>query len=192
MTNRADELAELLLGCAWLCDVLDAVDALALPDAWVGAGAVRDLVWDERFGAGCDPSAIKDVDGAFFDAVDVTHERETSAEDALCRALPGIEWDVKNQARVHMWFEERFGVPAEPLTSTIDGIATWPETATAVAVRRPRGGELEIAAPFGLDDLLDGVWRRNSRRGTDAAYPARLARKQPGVRWPGVRVVNDG
>jgi hypothetical protein len=192
MTDRADELAELLLGCAWLRDVLDAVDELVLPDAWVGAGAVRDLVWDERFGAGFDPAAIKDVDVAFFDAADLTLARETAAEHTLARAMPSLDWDVKNQARVHLWYEERFGMPAEPLTSAIDGVSTWPETATAVAVRRRRGGVLEIAAPFGLDDLLDGVWRRNSRRVTDAEYRARLARKQPAIRWPGVRVVNDG
>src|SRR5438128_11134542 len=111
MTDRADELAELVLGSAWLCAVLDAVDTIALPDAWVGAGAVRDLVWDERFGHGFDPVAIKDVDVAFFDAVDLTHVRETTAEDSLRRALRAIEWDVKDQARVHLWFEERFGVP---------------------------------------------------------------------------------
>jgi hypothetical protein len=90
---------------------------------------------------------------------------------------------------VHLWFEDRFGIPASPLTSTIDGIATWPETATCVAVRRARGGSLEIAAPHGLDDLLDGVWRRNDRRVTDEVYAARLAHKQPGARWPGVRVI---
>jgi uncharacterized protein len=185
--ERADELAEIVLGSLWLCEVLDAVDHLALADAWVGAGAVRDLGWDIRFGAGFDAATIKDVDVAFFDAADLTHERETRAEDALRRALP-LEWDVKNQARVHLWYEERFGTPAEPLTSTMDGIATWPETATAVAVRRHRGRGLEVAAPLGLD----GIWRRNPRGVTDAEFRARLERKDPGRRWPRVQVVNDG
>jgi hypothetical protein len=187
--NRADELVEIVLASPWHCAVLDAVDDLALPDWFVGAGAVRDLVWDVRFGRGFAPEHIEDVDVVFFDAVDLTHERETRAEGTLAAAMPAVTWDVTNQARVHLWFEERFGAPAAPLTSTVDGIATWPETATAVGVRRHRGGELEIAAPFGLDDLLDGIWRRNNRLVTDKEYEARLARKQPSARWPGVRVI---
>ncbi len=135
------------------------------------------------------PAAVKDVDVAFFDTADLTHDHELAAEDTLQRVLPEIEWDVKNQARVHLWFEGRFGVAAERLTSAVDGIAMWPETATAVAVRRRADDRIEIAAPHGLDDLLDGVWRRNPPRVTDTEARERLARKQPLVRWPGVSVI---
>ena len=101
---------------------------------------------------------------------------------------------MKNQARVHLWYEARFGYPATPLTSTADGVSTWPEVATAIAVRLDATGRLEITAPFGLDDLLDGVWRRNfgtdgKNRVTDVEYRARLERKQPHERWPAVVVV---
>jgi hypothetical protein len=91
---------------------------------------------------------------------------------------------------VHTWYPARFGVEVEPLTSTLDGIATWPETATAVAVRLGPAGTLEVAAPYGLDDLLDGVWRRNPRRVTAAEAARRLEGKQPSVRWPSVVVVD--
>jgi hypothetical protein len=187
--DRARELTEIVLASPWHCAVLDTVDALVLPDWWIGAGVVRDFVWDERFGHGFAPGNVDDVDVVFFDSADLAHERETRAEDNLRATRPELTWDVTNQARVHLWYEDRFGIAAPPLTSTIDGIATWPETATAVAVRRRRGGQLEIAAPLGLDDLLDGIWRRNDRLVTDAEYNARLARKQPRTRWPGVRVI---
>ena len=95
---------------------------------------------------------------------------------------------MKNQARVHLWYEKKFGGTAKPLTSTLDGISTWPEVATAIGVRLDANGGLDIAAPFGLDDLLDGVWRRNRNRRfnrvTDAEYQARIERKQPHRRWP--------
>jgi hypothetical protein len=188
--KRADELTELGVGSDWLMNLLRRVAVLGLPDCWIGAGAVRDLVWDIRFGDGFAPANIADVDVVFFDRDDVTAEHEREIERQLQEREPSVKWDVKNQARVHHWFEARFGHPAEPLTSTTDGVATWPETATAVAVRLRDEGGLDIAAPFGLDDLLDGVWRGNFVRVTDAEYKARIDRKQPHRRWPAVVVVS--
>jgi uncharacterized protein len=188
--ERADELTELVAGSDWLMNLLRLVASLGLPDCWIGAGAVRDLVWDIRFGDGFTPANIADVDVVFFDPDDLTAEHESEIEEQLQRSDPSVTWDVKNQARVHHWFEARFGHPAEPLTSTTDGISTWPETATAVAVRLRDDAGIDIAAPFGLDDLLDGVWRGNFVRVTDAEYQARLARKRPHERWPAVVVVD--
>ena len=67
-------------------------------------------------------------------------------------------------------------------------IATWPEYATCVGVRLEDGGALTIAAPHGLDDLLDGVWSSNPVRVTPEEAARRLARKDPGKRWPGLRL----
>lgn len=186
--ERGDELTEIVLRSEWLTNLLRLVAGLDLPDCWIGAGAVRDLVWDMRFGAGFDPAGIADVDVVFFDPSELSADHEHEIERRLREHDASVDWDVKNQARVHLWYEARFGQPAEPLTSTTDGVATWPETATAVAVRLREDGGLDIAAPLGLDDLLDGVWRRNSRRVTDAEYAARIARKQPNRRWPAVTV----
>jgi uncharacterized protein len=41
------------------------------------------------------------------------------------------------------------GGPVEPLMSIADAVATWPETATAVAVRLSHDGEVEVCAPLG-------------------------------------------
>ena len=177
--ERGDELTELVHGSDWLMNLLGIVAALELPDCWIGAGSVRDLVWDIRFGGGFDPA-------------DLSAEHEHEIERRLHEREPSVDWDAKNQARVHLWYEAKFGGVANPLTSTIDGISTWPEVATAIAVRLLPNGAIEIAAPYGLDDLLDGVWRRNLHRDsnlvTDADYQARIDRKQPRERWPGLVV----
>ncbi len=185
---RADELERIVRGSEWLMSVLCAVRDCAPPDWWVGAGAVRDLVWDLREG-GFDPQRVKDVDVAFFDPHDLSRERDAAVEHALIARLPCVTWDAKNQAAVHTWYAQRFGVAVEPLSSMAEAVATWPEVATSVAVRLLDDDRVEFIAPFGLDDLLDGIYRRNPRRITLAEYRRRLAAKQVPERWPSVRVL---
>jgi uncharacterized protein len=175
-------------GSAWFLRVLDVAREVDAPDCWVGAGVVRDLVWDSR-GDGFDPVRVHDVDVAFFDLTDLSRDRDFAVEQALRARAPDIPWDAKNQAAVHTWYCERFGVEVEPLRGVADAVATWPETATAVAVRMDAYESVEVLAPFGLDDLLDEVWRRNPRRVTEVAFRRRLERKQVDRRWPHVRVV---
>jgi hypothetical protein len=185
-----DSLARLIRSNAWLLQVLTAVRDENLPDAWVGAGVLRDLVWGERYGSGFSPAEVRDVDVAFFDPHDLSRDHDDRVTRRLGRRLPGVPWEARNQAAVHTWYPGTFGGdPVEPLTSTHDALTTWPETATAVAVRLGPDDRVEISAPFGLDDLLDGVWRRNPRRVSLERSLARLERHQPRVRWPGVRVI---
>jgi hypothetical protein len=163
--------------------VLALVRELELPDWFVGAGAVRDLVWDVRFGAGFEPARVEDIDVVYFDPDDLAHEAELAVEARLQASRPELEWDAKNQARVHLWYPERFGEEVEPLPSTEAGIATWPETATCVGVRLEPDDHLTITAPHGLEDLLDGLWRLNPVRVTEEEAERRFARKDPIRRW---------
>lgn len=139
---------------------------------------------------GADYPGVKDVDVVFFDPHDLSPTRDEQAEAALRAHRPDVRWDVKNQAAVHLWYERRFGLPAEPLTSSADGVATWPETATAVAARLGWDDEVEIVAPCGVDDLLDGVCRWNPRRVTKQQYRERVRDKRFAQRWPRVRVLD--
>jgi hypothetical protein len=68
--------------------------------------------------------------------------------------------DFYGREAVHTWYERRFGFPVPPVSSAAEGVATWPETATAVAVHLYPDDELEVTAPWGLRDLLTGVCRR--------------------------------
>jgi uncharacterized protein len=187
---RAAELTAIVDRSAWFRSVLAAVRDSGLPEAWVGAGVLRDLVWGERFGSGFRPDRVRDVDVAFFDPADLSRERDHAATELLRSRRPDIPWEATNQAAVHTWFAEFFGSgPVPPLRSTADGVATWPEMATAVAVRLDRRDQVDVCAPHGLDDLLDGIWRRNPCRTTVEQSRARLARHEPARRWPGVRIV---
>jgi hypothetical protein len=184
-------LAELLAAEPWMLRALDAVAVSGLPDAWIGAGVIRDLVWGQYHG-GFDPAAVKDIDVAYFDPEDLTMERDMTAQEILCGVAAGLPWEATNQAAVHVWYHQYFGgPPVESFASVHDAVATWPETATCVAVRKGPGG-VEVCAPYGLADLLDGVWRVNPIRVTPAISRARLERQRLRVRWPRVRVIPPG
>jgi hypothetical protein len=124
------------------------------------------------------PAQVKDVDLAFFDPAHVGVDRDIEVEQALQATAPHIPWDAKNQAAVHTWYPQRFGVAVEPLVSVEDGVATWPETATSIAVRLSAGQAIEVIAPYGLRDLLGAVCRRDPRRVSVEEYELRIQRKQ--------------
>jgi uncharacterized protein len=184
-------LAELLAAEPWMLRALDVVAASGLPDAWIGAGVIRDLVWGLCHG-GFDPAAVKDIDVAYFDPEDLTMERDLTAQEALRGIAADLPWEATNQAAVHVWYHQYFGgPPVEAFASVHDAVATWPETATCVAVRRGPEG-LDACAPHGLADLLDGVWRVNPIRVTPTISRARLERQRVRLRWPRVRVIPPG
>ena len=183
--ESARELISQLRVEPWLMRALVAVADSGLPDAWIGAGAIRDVIWGRR-GGRFDPATVRDVDVPFFDAADLSPGCDQAAQRQL-EELVEAPWEAVNQGAVHTWYHRYFGGdPVPPFASVHDAVATWPEYATCVAVRLGSAG-LEVCAPHGLDDLLGGVWRTNPARVSAATAAERLARQRG--RWPGVRFV---
>ncbi|VVD96770.1 hypothetical protein PHO31112_01913 [Pandoraea horticolens] len=174
---------------SWLMPALVAVRELGLPEGCIGAGAVRNLVWDSLHGYPT-PSVLPDVDVVYFDPSDTTLDGEASPREKLVQALPNVPWEVTNQARVHLWYEQEFGVAVAPLRSVEDAIGTWPEFATAVGVCLGDDGAIDVIAPHGLDDLFGMIVRRNPARVTETVYRERLAQKRYRDRWPGVTIID--
>jgi hypothetical protein len=144
----------------------------------LSAGFVRNAVFSELFG----PPRMQleaDLDVIYFDAEHSDEERDLACERALFAHVPAL-WSVTNQARM----AKQNGHP--PYRSVEDALASFPETATAVAVRL-NGNELEVLAPHGLADLRAGVIRATPRI-RPAVFQARCESKRWLERWPGVRV----
>lgn len=183
-----EELHRIVNETAWLTRALKTVRQLDPPSWCIGGGALRNAVWDALHGYK-EPSFLADVDVAYFDPSDVSEERDQKLEEDLKGLEPDLPWDVKNQAGVHLWFESIFGHPVEPLASLEDAVATWPETATAVAVRLDARDRLTVIAPFGLGDLFNMVVRRNPRRVSASTYSQRINSKRYTDRWPRVHIL---
>jgi uncharacterized protein len=164
-TEAMAQLSALIAGNDWFMRVLRCVRAEGVPNAWTGAGALRDLIWGELYGSGFSPADVRDVDVAFFDPDELSRAYDDRVTGQLGSRCPAVPWQARNQAGVHTWYASKFGGdPPAPLSSIEDAIGTWPETATAVAVRLGAGEAIEICAPLGVADLISGVWRRNPRR----------------------------
>ena len=185
--RSANELHVSLRQNQCLTDILGRFDEIALPDAWLVAGCIAQTIWNLAYGQPAE-LGIKDVDLIYFDDQDVSLGAEAGHERRL-RDLFGhlaIKLDVKNEARVHLWYQERFGYAIERYLSSADAIATFPTTATAVGVRRIHG-EFECCAPFGLDDLFGLVVRPNKRQITRSIYEAKVERWRS--IWPGLSIL---
>ena len=161
-------------------------DAIRLPDAWLVAGAVAQTVWNEKLGYPPD-HGIRDVDIVYFDDADLTAEGEKREEERVRSLFAGLPaaFDVKNEARVHLWYEKKFGQAIAPYQSSEDAVATFPTTATAIGVR-PADERLEVTAPFGLADLTNLVVRPNKAQVTRDIYEAKTARWRD--LWPGLDI----
>jgi len=189
VAHSADARLETIIrSTGWLMRALAAARSVNAPDWLIGAGAVRTAVWDRLHGYE-NPAPVDDIDLVFFDASDLSEERDRQVEALLTAALPDAAWDAKNQAAVHLWYPRRFGYGVEPLRSSADAVATWPETATAVGLRLTDDEQLRVCAPFGLGDLLGLVHRRNPRRVSVEEYQRRLSTKRIAERWPRVTIV---
>jgi uncharacterized protein len=174
----------------WLLSALEALRRVRIPHGYIGAGAIRNAVWDRLHGHAI-PSFLSDVDVVYFDASDLSQARDVSVRQALINMEPGLPWEATNQASVHLWYESWFGNRVEPLTSIEDAVATWPETATSVAVSLNQASGIDIIAPLGLQDLFDIVIRRNPRRVTIETYRERIRTKRYGERWPLVKIIEE-
>ncbi len=184
---QVDYLREALV----LNPVVEAVLALAaemaLPDWYLGAGGVSQTVWNLRHGFPAE-EGIKDYDLVYFDPADLSEEAREGVEREVASrlAMPEVVLDVHNEARVHLWYQQRFGRSIDAYRSTEHAIATWPTTASSVGVRR-QSDNFVVCAPFGLSDLVGMVVRPNKAIVSQDVYEEKSQRWQR--RWPRLRIV---
>jgi hypothetical protein len=141
--------------------ILERLPDLGAPDLWLVAGSIYQAVWNAH--AGRPPGEnVKDYDIFYCDPADLSWAAEDMVikrADALFADL-GVAHEVRNQARVHLWYEEKFGEPGVALGSSRDGIDRFLVACTCVGLKPGVGGP-ELYAPHGLADLFAGRLKPN-------------------------------
>ena len=171
--------------------ILDRLPDLNLPDAWLVSGSLFQAAWNGLTGRTPD-YGIKDYDIFYFDP-DTSWEAEDRAI-ARARALFAqfdIEVELRNQARVHLWYPQKFGMPYPPLTCATDGIDRFLAPACMVGVQTAEGG-LRTYAPFGFGDIATMTVRPNPVANFNAVRLAEKAARWK-EKWPELTLVGlDG
>ncbi|MBT2511446.1 nucleotidyltransferase family protein [Streptomyces sp. ISL-98] len=171
-----------------LAEVLARAATLDLPGCYVTAGCLFQTVWNvvtDRPPA----SGIKDYDVFYFDGSDLSWE----AEDAVIKAgrdvfadLPA-EVEIRNEARVHLWYEDKFGVACPPYESIEAAIDSFAATTCCLGVRVETDGRWRVYAPHGLSDMFNLVVRPNPVLAPRSVYEAKAARWRK--QWPELTVL---
>lgn len=149
--------------------VLDCVRQLNLPQCYLAAGFVRNLVWDHLHQKSV-PTPLNDVDVIYFDETESNRESYKLIESQLSALMPELNWEVRNQAIMH----KRNG--DNPYLSIIDAMSYWPEKETAVAIRKLDNGKYECISAFGFESLFNFKVTHNPK-GSLLIFNERVASK---------------
>ncbi|WP_229695991.1 nucleotidyltransferase family protein [Paenibacillus albidus] len=177
---KEEDIIEAVQADPWMMDILRAVRSLELPDWWVCAGFVRSKIWDVQHGF-TDPTPLPDVDVIYFDETDSHEKVEKEWEAKLSNLKADVPWSVKNQARMHLLNNQ------SPYTSSTDAMSRFPETATALGISLDGQDRLILAAPHGIDDVVNMLIRPTPDFAPSQPlafiYEQRIAKKNWGTIW---------
>ncbi|WOH66880.1 nucleotidyltransferase family protein [Bradyrhizobium sp. BWA-3-5] len=160
---------------------------LALPDAWLVSGCLVQTVWNVLTTRAVD-YGINDYDVFYFDP-----DTSWEAEDKVIRQLNdrlaprGIAVEARNQARVHLWYPEKHGLPYPELRCSTQGIDRFLTKNTQIGIRRAGEG-YEVYAPNGHDDVAALIVRPNPGPNFSAAKYEVKARRWKAL-WPEITVL---
>lgn len=155
--------------------------------AYFSAGVIRNLVWSVLHQQNYEIEQTE-IDVIFYDLAD-QHAEQQRLKFLLSQKFPENEWDVVNQAFVHTWYKTDQGLAIAQYSSLIDALSVWVETATAIAVRLLENDDLEIIAPFELNDLFELKLRWNNRLVSREVFIQRVQSKRFLEKWQNLHMI---
>ncbi|MCM3038787.1 nucleotidyltransferase family protein [Paenibacillus motobuensis] len=184
--HQVEELAQIVQKHKAIYEFLVRIQELKINNYFIGAGCITQTVWNYLSDLPLD-HGIKDVDFVYFDDNDLSEEKEEQVKSQIERIFPNYPFkiDVKNEARVHLWYKSRFGYEIKPYRSVEEAIDTWPTTAASLGIRIT-SNEWNVYAPYGLDDLFNKVVRPNKRQITKEIYDKKVNRWK--AQWNDLRI----
>jgi hypothetical protein len=180
-------LKQILLQNKKLKLVLELLQNSNLRNYYIGAGAVNQTVFNYYHGFDLE-YGIKDFDIVYYDE-DTSYEKEDKIIKEIKKLIKDVEVevDIKNEARVHLWYKEKFGFEIEPYRNTEEAISRWGATITCVGVRLERD-ELIVFAPYGLNDIFNMIVRPIKEEFKEENYVIRAEKWVE--KWPKLKVID--
>ena len=181
-----EDVAKFVEDDEWMMNILRTVSKLNLPDWWIGAGFVRNRIWDALHGYDKN-TPLADIDVVYYDKEDDSEETEKEIEKNLESLMPDIPWSVKNQARMH----EMYGV--SQYSSSEEAISRWVETPTCIGVSL-KGDNVVVT---GSDSVVGDVVNLTVRKNPDSPYiPKEVYEKRVKGKnwkriWPKLNIIWD-
>jgi hypothetical protein len=182
-----ERFLEIVLADPTVAAILDRAPALGLADWWLTAGVLFQTVWNSLTGR-TPGTGIRDADFFYFDA-----DTSWEAEDAVIRAGAAlfdgllVPVEIRNEARVHLWYADRFGTPAPPFRDCADAIDSFAAVCCCFGVTVDSAGRPRVYAPHGYDDLFAMVVRPNRRLAPRHVYETKTQRWHE--TWPELTVL---
>jgi hypothetical protein len=182
-----ERFLDLVLANPTVPAVLERAPQLGVEEWWLTAGVLFQTVWNGLTGR-APGKGIRDADLFYFDP-----DTSWAAEDAVIRrgaelfeGLP-VPVEIRNEARVHLWYADRFGTPGPaPFRDCREAIDSFAAICCSYGVT-VADGELRVYAPHGYADLFDLVVRPNPRQAPRHVYEAKAARWL--TEWPQLTVL---
>ncbi len=181
LTEQIIILEKILMKNEDLISILKVLESIGIDNCYVGAGSINQTVFNYYHDYSCN-YGIKDYDIVYFDE-DLSYEKEDKVIKKIKDKLGILSdmVDIKNEARVHLWYNEKYQTKREPYSSVEDAIASWGATITCVGVRI-KNGKLEVYAPYGLEDIFGMIIRPVKKDFSKEMYDERASRWQK--KWP--------
>lgn len=189
MINGEKQFLDAILKNPVNAAILERFESVSLPDCWLVSGSLFQTVWNVQTGR-TPTYGIKDYDIFYFDSDDLSWEAENTVIEKCASVFSDLAADVqvRNQARVHLWYEQKFGAPYPPLNSSCAGIDRFTTPSSMYGICKNEGGEIEIYAPQGFSDPFDLVVRPNPASAAVAhVYQEKSARWKS--MWPELQVI---
>ena len=158
LNEQLKDLEEILYRNKTLKEILKRLEKSNLKNYYVGAGCINQTVFNYLHGFKIDAN-INDYDIVYYDE-DTSYEKEDIVIKYVKEILKDLEVDIdiKNEARVHLWYNKKYNANILPYTSLEDAISRWGTTITCIGVRL-ENNNLIVDAPYGLNDLFNMIIR---------------------------------
>jgi len=180
MTEK--DILHIIKNDQWMMNILNIARDLNLQQWIIGAGFVRNKVWNHLSGKDTGTVDTRDIDLVYFDknGNDEKSDKKLSSELKL---KTGIEWEIVNEFYAHKWNN------LPPYSSTEDAISQWPETVTAIGVTFDENNNLKLYAPYGIDDLINFIVRPSPKfKGDIEKVKERMKQKNWHKKWPKIKL----